>query len=56
VPQDIEWAVDEDVPFPENIYFVQARPETVWSKAKIKQTVDTKLIFGVYDLARIIKI
>ena len=28
-PQDIEWAVDENMAFPENIFFVQARPITV---------------------------
>lgn len=30
-PQDIEWAIDRNLPFPENIYIVQSRPETVWS-------------------------
>ncbi len=30
-PQDIEWAIDRDLPFPENVFIVQARPETVWS-------------------------
>ena len=30
-PQDIEWAIDKDLPFPENIFIVQSRPETVWS-------------------------
>jgi pyruvate,water dikinase len=33
--QDIEWAIDRDVSFPENIFIVQSRPETVWS-AKIE--------------------
>ncbi|HEX9261414.1 MAG TPA: phosphoenolpyruvate synthase, partial [Candidatus Bathyarchaeia archaeon] len=28
---DIEWAIDEDLPFPKNMFLVQARPETVWS-------------------------
>jgi len=28
---DIEWAIDQDLPFPSNIFIVQARPETVWS-------------------------
>jgi pyruvate,water dikinase len=28
---DIEWAIDKDLSFPENIFIVQARPETVWS-------------------------
>jgi len=30
-PQDIEWAIDQDFPFPQNIFIVQSRPETVWS-------------------------
>ena len=29
--QDIEWAIDHDIPFPENVFIVQSRPETVWS-------------------------
>jgi len=29
--QDIEWAIDSGIPFPENIFIVQSRPETVWS-------------------------
>ncbi|MFN4046071.1 MAG: pyruvate, water dikinase, partial [Acidilobaceae archaeon] len=31
---DIEWAVDADLPAPHNIFLVQARPETVWSRKK----------------------
>ena len=30
-PQDIEFAVDRDLPFPKNLFIVQSRPETVWS-------------------------
>jgi len=33
-PQDIEWAIDNDLQFPENILIVQSRPETVWSQKK----------------------
>jgi pyruvate,water dikinase len=33
-PQDIEWAIDRDMPFPENVLIVQSRPETVWSQRK----------------------
>jgi len=29
--QDIEWAIDGELPFPDNIFIVQSRPETVWS-------------------------
>ncbi len=35
---DIEWAIDKDLSFPENIFVVQARPETVWSAKGMKST------------------
>jgi pyruvate,water dikinase len=31
-PQDIEWAIDRAGAFPDNIYLLQSRPETVWAK------------------------
>jgi pyruvate,water dikinase len=31
-PMDIEWAVDKDLPAGGNIFVLQARPETVWSR------------------------
>jgi pyruvate,water dikinase len=33
-PQDIEWAIDDSLKFPENVFILQARPETVWAKKK----------------------
>jgi pyruvate,water dikinase len=30
VPQDVEWAVASDLPFPDSVYFLQHRPETTW--------------------------
>lgn len=36
-PMDIEWAIDQDLPFPENMFIVQARPETVWSSKSVEQ-------------------
>ncbi len=33
-PQDSEWVISESLPFPENIFLVQTRPESVWSKKK----------------------
>ncbi len=33
-PMDIEWAIDADLKFPDNIFIVQARPETFWSSKK----------------------
>ncbi|RJS78284.1 phosphoenolpyruvate synthase [Candidatus Bathyarchaeota archaeon] len=35
-PQDIEWAIDAESPFPSNIFIVQSRPETVWSLEGVK--------------------
>jgi pyruvate,water dikinase len=35
-PQDIEWAVDEDLPDGANVVLLQARPETVWSKKTVR--------------------
>ena len=31
-PMDIEWAVDKDLPAGGNVFILQARPETVWSR------------------------
>jgi pyruvate,water dikinase len=31
VPQDVEWAVARDLPFPDSVYFLQHRPETTWT-------------------------
>lgn len=33
-PQDIEWAIDADLPAGENFTLLQSRPETVWSQKK----------------------
>jgi len=33
-PQDIEFSVDRNLPFPENVFIVQSRAETVWSMKK----------------------
>ncbi len=39
-PMDIEWAIDEDLSFPENMMLVQARPETVFG---LKTTEESKM-------------
>lgn len=41
-PMDIEWAIGQDVPFPENVFIVQARPETVWSQRKKESVIGKK--------------
>lgn len=33
-PQDVEWAIDADLPEGENLVALQSRPETVWSRKK----------------------
>ncbi len=38
--QDIEFAVDRDLRFPENVYIVQSRPETVWSFKEAPQRIE----------------
>lgn len=43
-PQDVEWALDKDLPEGENVILLQARPETVWSK-KPRESVSA----GTYD-------
>lgn len=45
-PQDIEWAVDADLPDGENVVLLQSRPETVWSKK------DRSVTHGSTDLMR----
>lgn len=35
-PMDIEWAIDDRFPFPDGIFIVQARSETVWSRRERK--------------------
>jgi pyruvate, water dikinase len=32
--QDIEWAIDADLPFPENIFILQSRAETIWNQRR----------------------
>ena len=36
-PQDIEWAIDADLPAGENVTLLQSRPETVWSQKTIEK-------------------
>ncbi len=45
IPMDIEWAIDRDFGFPENVFIVQARPETVWSmKEETKPEAEAKAV------------
>jgi pyruvate,water dikinase len=42
IAQDTEWAIDDDLPFPENVFMLQCRPEQVWSKRKKKSVLGKK--------------
>jgi len=41
-PQDIEFSISASLPFPENIFLVQARPESVWGKKKKESVLGKK--------------
>ncbi|MGC8543806.1 MAG: phosphoenolpyruvate synthase, partial [Vulcanisaeta sp.] len=45
-PVDVEWAVDADAKFPNNIVVLQVRPETVHSTGRAKVTEETKPAVG----------
>jgi pyruvate,water dikinase len=44
-PEDIEWAIDKDFAFPENIFIVQSRPETVWSQRRKGPIIGSKTAY-----------
>jgi pyruvate, water dikinase len=48
-PQDVEWAVDADLPDGENIVLLQSRPETVWSR-RARPTLTTATSTGMTSM------
>lgn len=48
-PQDIEWAVDDDLPAGQDVVLLQARPETVWSKKRSVIGAKTDLVSSIVD-------
>jgi pyruvate,water dikinase len=48
-PQDIEWAVDDDLPAGRDVVLLQARPETVWSKRRHAIGAKTDLVSSIVD-------
>lgn len=48
-PQDIEWAVDDDLPAGEDVVLLQARPETVWSKKHHAVGAKTDSVASIVD-------
>ena len=53
--QDIEFAVDRDLPFPQNLFIVQSRPETVWSMKEAPAEVRTSQKTSVAEATIILK-
>lgn len=45
-PQDVEWAIDTDLPAPDNVVVLQSRPETVWSRKK-QNPIASNGMFGM---------
>jgi pyruvate, water dikinase len=48
-PQDIEWAVDDDLPAGRDVVLLQARPETVWSRRKHEIGAKSDLVSSIVD-------
>lgn len=48
-PQDIEWAIDDDLPAGEDAVLLQARPETVWSRKRQSTGAKTDLLSSIVD-------
>ena len=47
-PQDVEWAIDANLPDGDNVVLLQSRPETVWSQ-KARRTVSTGMSGNFMD-------
>lgn len=46
-PQDIEWAIDADLPAEQCVVVLQSRPETVWSRKKPAKKPKTSYMTGM---------
>ena len=53
-PQDIEWAFEEDIDPPDNLFILQTRQETVWSSKKA-EPIRTESSYMSYLANRIIE-
>lgn len=50
-PQDVEWAIDADLPAGSNVVLLQSRPETVWTQKAAAVSV-TAAGFGIESITR----
>ncbi len=56
-PQDMEWAIAADLPFPDNVFLLQHRPETVWGDKPATEPEDEKPYDPVeYALRKLFKV
>ena len=55
IAQDAEWAIDRDLPFPENVFMLQCRPEQVWNKKEPKPIAKAKSSYVDYMANRFIE-
>jgi len=46
-PQDVEWAIDRDLPEGSNLVALQSRPETVWSRKPAVTKPQRSLASGI---------
>ena len=49
-PQDVEWAIDADLPDGENLLALQSRPETVWSQKAKTQKPKSSYMTGMMGI------
>ncbi len=55
-PMDIEWAIDRDLQFPESVFIVQARPETVWSVRRSEEIArETAEVVRISEAKTVVK-
>lgn len=50
-PQDVEWAIDADLPPPDNLVLLQSRPETVWSRQE-RESISARIPAGIEGLVQ----
>jgi pyruvate,water dikinase len=55
VAQDIEFAVDRELTFPNNLFIVQARPETVWSMKEVVASASSSGVMTVAEARVVLK-
>ncbi|MEW6351022.1 MAG: PEP/pyruvate-binding domain-containing protein [Thermodesulfobacteriota bacterium] len=50
MPQDMEWVLDRDLPFPENLFWVQTRPAKVSKKTQTNEDYLAELMTRIFKM------